>query len=171
MNRNRTRRTSMAIPRDAGCRRFWRFSGMRFFRPRARIPAGPSGRAPLDGSVSPPSQLPRPVKVVVVGSGWHFLSGISYYTCRLSNALAGRFEVSTILMRRLLPAKLYPGRARVGRPLSTLTYASGIPVFDGVDWYGVPTLIRAIVFLRRCRPDVLILQWWTGTVLHSYLVL
>ena len=26
-------------------------------------------------------------------------------------------------------------------------------------------------FLRRFRPDVLVLQWWTGAVLHSYLVL
>jgi glycosyltransferase involved in cell wall biosynthesis len=118
-----------------------------------------------------PVGAPGPVRVVVVGSGWHFLSGISYYTCRLSNALAERFQVSAILMRHLLPAALYPGRARVGRRLSALRYASSVQVFDGVDWYGVPSLARAVAFLRRCRPDILVLQWWTGTVLHSYLVL
>ncbi|BCY14114.1 glycosyltransferase [Actinoplanes sp. L3-i22] len=114
------------------------------------------------------SQRPR---VVVVGSGWHFLSGISYYTCRLSNALQERFDVSAILMRRLLPARLYPGRDRVGQQLSDLRYDDDIPVFDGVDWWAAPSLARAVAFLRSQRPDVLVLQWWTGAVLHSYLVL
>jgi glycosyltransferase involved in cell wall biosynthesis len=110
-------------------------------------------------------------RVLVVGSGWHFLSGISYYTCRLSNALRDRYDVGAILMRRLLPARLYPGRDRVGQPLSDLRYAEDVEVFDGVDWWGVPSLARAVAFLREQRPEVLVLQWWTGAVLHSYLVL
>jgi glycosyltransferase involved in cell wall biosynthesis len=118
---------------------------------------------------SPPAD--RRTRVLVAGSGWRFLSGISYYTCRLSNALHQRYDVGAILMRQLLPTRLYPGRGRVGRRLSDLAYADGLPVFDGVDWWGVPSLIRAVRFLRRMRPDVLVLQWWTGTVLHSYLVL
>ena len=113
---------------------------------------------------------PRP-RIVVVGSGWRFLSGISYYTCRLANALHDRFDVGVILMRQLLPTRLYPGRDRVGKPLNDLDYAAGVEVFDGVDWWAVPSLVRAVRFLRRFRADVLVLQWWTGTVLHSYLVL
>jgi glycosyltransferase involved in cell wall biosynthesis len=114
---------------------------------------------------------PEKFRIVVVGSGWHFLSGISYYTCRLSNALASEFEVGAVLMRRLLPARLYPGRERVGQRLNDLRYDHRVRVFDGVDWWGVPSLVRAVRFLRRARPEVLVLQWWTGTVLHSYLVL
>ncbi|WP_229069514.1 glycosyltransferase [Actinoplanes sp. DH11] len=110
-------------------------------------------------------------RILVVGSGWRFLSGISYYTCRLSNALAGRFEVGAILMRQLLPARLYPGRERVGHSLADLRYEPGVRVFDGVDWWAAPSLFRAVRFLREFRPDVLVLQWWTGAVLHSYLVL
>jgi glycosyltransferase involved in cell wall biosynthesis len=113
----------------------------------------------------------RRTRVLVVGSGWHFLSGISYYTCRLSNALSARYDVGAILMRRLLPRRLYPGRVRVGQPLSDLQYAGCVRVFDGIDWFGLPSLFAAARFLRRFRPDVLVLQWWTGTVLHSYLVL
>jgi glycosyltransferase involved in cell wall biosynthesis len=108
---------------------------------------------------------------MIVGSGWHFLSGISYYTCRLSNAMASRHDVGAILMRRLLPSFLYPGRVRVGKPLSSLRYDSTVRVFDGIDWFGVPSLMRAVRFFWKFRPDVLVLQWWTGTVLHSYLVL
>ncbi|WP_164842371.1 glycosyltransferase [Actinoplanes solisilvae] len=126
---------------------------------------------------SPPPPLPPPLpadgrtRVVVVGSGWRFLSGISYYTCRLSNALSSRYDVGVILMRQLLPTRLYPGRERVGQRLSELSYGPEVRVFDGVDWWGVPSLIRAVRFLRAFRPEVLVLQWWTGTVLHSYLVL
>jgi hypothetical protein len=32
--------------------------------------------------------------------------------------------------------------------------------------YWLPSLVRAAWFLLRRRPDVVILQWWTGTVLH-----
>ncbi|GLY05588.1 MULTISPECIES: glycosyltransferase [Actinoplanes] len=119
----------------------------------------------------PASQPAERTRILVVGSGWRFLSGISYYTCRLSNALAERHEVGAILMRRLLPARLYPGRGRVGHALADLRYASGVRVFDGIDWWAAPSLARAVRFLREFRPDVLVLQWWTGAVLHSYLVL
>jgi glycosyltransferase involved in cell wall biosynthesis len=110
-------------------------------------------------------------RVCVVGSGIRFLSGISYYTVRLAEALSARHHVSVILMRRLLPRHLYPGRARVGAQLTRLEYPSKVPVFDGVDWYWIPSLFRALRFLSRQSPEVLVLQWWSGTVLHSYLAL
>ena len=45
-----------------------------------------------------------------------------------------------------------------------------VRVFDGVDWFWLPSLLRALAFLVRQRPDVVVLQWWSGTVLHSYLI-
>jgi glycosyltransferase involved in cell wall biosynthesis len=42
---------------------------------------------------------------------------------------------------------------------------------DGVDWYWLPSIFRAFAFLWRQRPQILVLQWWTGTVLHTYLAL
>jgi glycosyltransferase involved in cell wall biosynthesis len=112
-----------------------------------------------------------PTKVCVVGSGWRFTSGISYYTCRLSGALADRAEVAAILMRRLLPRVFYPGRSRVGRHLAALAYDPRVEVFDGVDWYWGASILRAVRLIRRTRPDIVVLQWWTATVLHSYFVL
>jgi glycosyltransferase involved in cell wall biosynthesis len=134
-------------------------------------PSVPSSSRPSPFPADPPGRDGGRTRIIVVGSGWRFLSGISYYTCRLSNALHSRYDVGAVLMRQLLPTRLYPGRERVGRRLSELSYAEGVRVFDGVDWWGVPSLLRAVRFLRRFRPDVLVLQWWTGTVLHSYLVL
>jgi glycosyltransferase involved in cell wall biosynthesis len=117
------------------------------------------------------SKVDDQLSCCIVGSGTRFLSGISYYTIRLANALSNCGPVSVILMRQLLPARFYPGRKRVGAPLTRQSYAPGVRVFDGVDWYWVPSILRAIAFLVRERPDVLIFQWWTGTVLHSYLLL
>ena len=115
-----------------------------------------------------PGDVRRP-RVMVVGSGWRFTSGISYYTCRLANAFEAVTDTSALLMRQLIPTRLYPGRARVGRPVNTLDYAAGVHVYDGVDWSWGRSMRDARRFLTAERPDVLVLQWWTGAVLHTYL--
>src|SRR2546423_12335470 len=101
----------------------------------------------------------RQPRVCVVGPGKRFLSGISYYTLHLANALAQSHKVSVILMRRLLPKALYPGRKRVGAPLAQLEYDPGIRVFDGVDWYWLPSMFRSLVFFILESPDVRVFQW------------
>jgi glycosyltransferase involved in cell wall biosynthesis len=74
-------------------------------------------------------------------------------------------------MRQLLPTTFYPGRKRVGANLTQLEYAPTVKVFDGIDWYWLPSMVRALVFLAQERPDEVVLQWWTGTVFHSYLLI
>ncbi len=113
----------------------------------------------------------RPTAITIVGAGTRFLSGMSYYTIRLANAFASRHRVSVITMRRLLPARFYPGRDRIGADLTRLTYDPAIHVHDGVDWFWLPSLFGALANLARRRPRLIIFQWWTGTVLHSYLFL
>jgi glycosyltransferase involved in cell wall biosynthesis len=111
------------------------------------------------------------LRICVVGSGTRFISGISYYTYYLSDALQETFGVSVVLMRRLLPRCFYPGRKRVGAHITDIETSSIAPTFDGVDWFAVPSLFRAGRFLRKQQPDVVVFQWWTGTVLHSFLYL
>jgi glycosyltransferase involved in cell wall biosynthesis len=109
-------------------------------------------------------------RVVVIGSGWFFASGISHYTCLLSSALAEEYDVGALLMRRLVPRRLYPGRDHVGAAVANaVVYPPDVEVYDGVDWYWGPSLTNALRFLDRQHPTVLILQWWTGAVLHTYL--
>lgn len=110
-------------------------------------------------------------KVVVVGAGTRFLSAMSYYTIRLANALNRRFVVAAIPMRQLLPTFLYPGRSRVGSVATKLEYDSTIEVLEGVDWFWGPSLLRDLNALRKFKPEVVIFEWWTGTVLHSYLAI
>jgi glycosyltransferase involved in cell wall biosynthesis len=110
--------------------------------------------------------------VCLVGPGWRFTSGISYYTCRLANSLAGdRCDTSVILLRRLLPRFFYPGKQRVGLKRANMSYRTDISVFNGIDWWWAGSVLRALRFLRRRRPQVLVLEWWTAATLHTYLLL
>ena len=110
------------------------------------------------------------IKVCVVGSGTRFVSGISYYTYFLACALNQHYEVVSILMRHLIPKRWYPGRERVGQNVMAYDLAVEVPTFDGVDWWAWPSVPRAVAFLRSQRPDVLILQWWSASVLLWYLL-
>lgn len=112
------------------------------------------------------------LSVCLVGPGWRFTSGISYYTCRLANSMAGdRCDTNVILLRRLLPRLLYPGKSRVGLKRASMEYTSDVTVFDGIDWWWGTSLFRALRFLRARRSKVLLLEWWTAATLHTYLVL
>jgi glycosyltransferase involved in cell wall biosynthesis len=114
----------------------------------------------------------EPLRVCVVGPGTRFLSGITYYTYSLIEALGGAgHRCSALLIRRLVPERLYPGRTRVGAKLTELSLPPDVRAVDGIDWYWGWSLVRAITFLAKERPQVLVLQWWTGAVLHTYLVL
>lgn len=108
---------------------------------------------------------------MVVGADTHFLSAMSYYTLRLSNALAERFTVAAIPMRRLIPTFLYPGRSRVGTTSTRLDYDSAIDVFNGIDWYWGLHFFHDLIKFKKWKPDVVIFEWWTGSVLHTYLAL
>jgi glycosyltransferase involved in cell wall biosynthesis len=100
-----------------------------------------------------------------------FASGISAYTVRLANALAERHEVSVLLLRELLPRRLFPGRERIGAYASSLAFSDGIEVCDGLDWYVLPSALRVARFIRAADPEVIVLPWWTGAAAHSELLI
>ena len=109
--------------------------------------------------------------ICLVGPGWVFTSGISYYTCRLANAVADHHETSVILLRRLLPRRFYPGRQRVGLRRSSMTFSPDVSVYDGIDWWWGLSMVKALKFLRARHPGILVLEWWTAATLHTYLFL
>jgi glycosyltransferase involved in cell wall biosynthesis len=127
---------------------------MRPYRHRVQDPADPARR-----------------RIALVGPGFHFTGGLSVYTCRLANALAVDHDPSVLLLQRLIPDRLYPGRGRIGVPLSNLRYDDDVRMLGSVDWFWGRPFARALASLRDARPDVLVLQWWTAATLHTYLVL
>ncbi len=109
--------------------------------------------------------------VLVVGPGFRFLGGISVYTCRLANALAAENRVGVLVLDRLIPARFYPGGARVGNQLTSLEYDRSVTRYGSIDWFWFPKIVPALWRLVRHRPDVIVLQWWTAAVLHTYLLI
>ena len=109
-----------------------------------------------------------PRKVCVVGSGMTYLSGISYYTYFLVENLSADHNVSAILMRNLVPRRLYPGSDRIGESITGFSTADIVPTFNGIDWTTVPSVFRALGFLAQQDPDVIVLQWWSASSLPGY---
>jgi glycosyltransferase involved in cell wall biosynthesis len=115
--------------------------------------------------------MSKKLKVCIVGPSKKFLSGISYYTIRLANSLAGDYDVSVLCFRNLLPKFMFPGSKHVGMDLSSLDYGDNVRVFNGMDYNNPYTWYRAYRFLKSEAPDVVILQWWTSSVAHMHLLL
>jgi len=113
------------------------------------------------------SEKQKKIMVSIIGPSSHFLSGISYYTTRLSNALASIYHVQALLFRDMLPTFLFPGAKRIGNSLSTLTYDQEVVVHEGIDWYNPLSWYQA--YVQALRGDVCILEWWTSSVSHMYL--
>lgn len=109
--------------------------------------------------------------ICIVGPSKRFLSGISYYTIRLANAMSAEKDVSVVCFRQLLPTFLFPGKSHVGKNISDLNFSPGIPVFDGMDYNNPLTWIQAYHFLKMQKPDIIVLQWWTSSVAHMQLLL
>ncbi|HEY3362858.1 MAG TPA: glycosyltransferase [Methanosarcina sp.] len=109
--------------------------------------------------------------VCIVGPSKRFLSGISYYTIRLANAMSAEKDVSVICFRQLLPTFLFPGKSHVGKDISNLDFSPEIPVFNGMDYNNPLTWIQAYRFLKAQKPDIIVLQWWTSSVAHMQLLL
>ncbi len=107
--------------------------------------------------------------MVIVGPSPRFLSGISYYTLRLSNALSLQNQVTSLLFRDMLPKRLFPGWRRIGTDLSSQKFDPQVRVLELLDWYNPATWVIASRIIRDA--EVLILEWWTSSVAHMFLAL
>jgi hypothetical protein len=87
--------------------------------------------------------------ICIVGPSKLFLSGISYYTISLANAMSEKKNVSIVCFRQLLPTFLFPGKSHVGKNISDLNFSPDVPVFDGMDYNNPLTWIRAYRFLKN----------------------
>ncbi|HON81826.1 MAG TPA: glycosyltransferase family 4 protein [Methanoregulaceae archaeon] len=111
----------------------------------------------------------KEVCIVIMGPSTRFLSGITYFTIRLANALAGIGQIDALLFRHMLPLKLFPGWKRVGRIRTDEKFLPAVGVAEILDWYNPLTWMRAYAIARKA--EVLIIPWWTSSVAHMYLFL
>ncbi|MEG9194736.1 MAG: glycosyltransferase [Candidatus Methanoglobus sp.] len=108
-------------------------------------------------------------EIAIFGPSKRFLSGVSYYTIRLSNALSEFFKVKAVLFRRMLPKRLFPGWKRVGEELTKLEFNENVKVYEILDWYNLISWLKAYRIARKC--NAVIFEWWTSSVAHMYLAI
>lgn len=124
--------------------------------------------ATVDRAAAP--DLPARRRIMLIGPGFRFLSGLSVYTCSLANALVEANDVSVVLLDRLIPERLYPGAHRVGHELTSMDYDPRVRHVGTLDWYWGASAWRLTRELLADPPDVIVLQWWTAATLHTYLM-
>jgi glycosyltransferase involved in cell wall biosynthesis len=107
------------------------------------------------------------IKVIIFGPSEKYLSGITYYTSRLSIALAEYGDVTAVLFNNMLPERVFPGWKRVGKPLSSLYPKEKVKSNKIIDWYNPFTWIRGYGIARK--GNVIIFEWWTSSVALIYL--
>lgn len=111
------------------------------------------------------------MNITIIGPNKKFLSGITYYTIRLANALNRHHNISVITIKNLLPRFLFPGKYRVGKPLSNLEFNKNIQVCDCLNYYIFPGIFKAINFLKKQNANAIIMQWWSSSAALNYLLL
>jgi glycosyltransferase involved in cell wall biosynthesis len=115
-----------------------------------------------------PDEKPRPA-IAIIGPSQKFLSGISYFTLRLANALADFSSVRAILFRNMLPRFLFPGGKRVGTGQVKYHFREEVQNWEILDWYNPVSWLRGACIAEKS--DVIIFQWWTSSVAHMYLAI
>ncbi|MFA5374702.1 MAG: glycosyltransferase [Dehalococcoidia bacterium] len=111
------------------------------------------------------------MKICIVGPSKRFFSGITAHTIFLANALSKDNQVSVVLFRNLLPRFLFPGREHIGKDQYYVNFTTDVDVYDGMDYNSPRSWFGAYKFLKRYRPEVIIIMWWTSSVAHMQLFL
>ena len=111
------------------------------------------------------------MNISVIGPSKRFFSGLSAYTICLANVLSESNTVSVALLRNLLPKFLYPGKGHLNRQDYSLDFSPKIKTYDGLDWNSPASWMRVYHFLEQQQPEIVIMQWWTSSVVHMQLFL
>lgn len=107
----------------------------------------------------------------VIGPGKAFLSGVTYHTYGLVSALSRGGPTSVVVLRDLVPRRLYPGRDRVGADLTHLRLPADVGRTGTVDWWWGAGIVDAGAKLVARPPAVVVVQWWSAAVWHTQLAL
>jgi glycosyltransferase involved in cell wall biosynthesis len=110
-------------------------------------------------------------KICVVGPSKKYFGGLSTHTIFLANAFSKNNQVTALLFRNLLPRFLYPGIKNVGRKDYSIELSKEIKIYDGMNWNSPWSWFKAFRFLKKEKPDVIIMGWWTSAVAHMELFL
>ena len=117
------------------------------------------GREPSMTDTSADQPNPRPLTFALIGPVYPYRGGIAHYTTLLARVLrAAQNGVLLVSFKRQYPRWLFPGRSDKDPSQQPLT--ADDPHY-WIDSLNPLTWLTAFQRIRRVRPDVLVLQWWT----------
>ncbi len=103
------------------------------------------------------------MKICIVGPSDMFLSGVSYYTDLLVSNLKTRIDVCSIFFRKIMPKIFFPGKNHVGMRIFN-NNGCNMDYANPISW------IKMFRFMRKEKPDVIILEWWSSSVAHMQIM-
>ena len=110
--------------------------------------------------------------ICLIGPSNYYKSGITDYLMSLATILqkSSKFNVHIVFLRKFVPAKLFPGKNR-----KIQNYPLKIPLminyYNGIDWTLIPSLIKALMFVKESKSKTILVQWWSSSILFIYLIL
>ena len=105
------------------------------------------------------------MKVVLVGPSNRFHGGISSYLEVIAEGLSKEgHEVGLILLDRLLPRFLYPGKNRLNDNPMLNFDAENIETMHVMNYYDLSISRKKVMRISDFEPDFAIVHWWTFAV-------
>lgn len=109
------------------------------------------------------------MKIALLGPTHPYRGGIAHYTTMLHRALRERgHDASLVSFQRLYPNWLFPGQSDKDPSLEPLTTDH---VHYWIDALNPVTWISTVIRLRRSRPDLIAMSWWTTFLSPAWMVI
>jgi D-inositol-3-phosphate glycosyltransferase len=108
------------------------------------------------------------MRVVLIGAAYPLRGGIAHYIALLYRTLRERgHDVSVLSFKRQYPSFLFPGKTQKDEGAELIPVQSR-PILDSIDplsW------IRACLWLKRMKPDIVYFKYWMPFFAPCYAVL
>ena len=98
------------------------------------------------------------MKIYVIGPTYPYRGGISHYNTLLCETLKKKHNVKSISFKRLYPPFLYPGKNQKDLESKERIKVSSEFSLDAIN---PVTWLKVFSKIRKEKPDLLILHWWT----------
>ena len=109
------------------------------------------------------------MKIVLIGPTYPFRGGTAHYTTMLHRTLTSHgHDAVFVSFKNLYPGWLFPGESNQDpskQPLRTENVHYSISSLNPVSW------LTTAAWIRRSKPDLVVLSWWTTFLSPAWLTL
>ena len=100
------------------------------------------------------------MRICLIGPTHPFRGGIAHYTTLLYRNLQKQHQVTLFSFKRQYPQWLFPGATDRDPSRKPIRQEGG--VHFSIDSLNPVSWVRTAIAIRRCKPDIVIVPWWTS---------